>query len=126
MVRAVRDQFLLAESSLPPPSIRDMDNTGDGIHVLDNDNDDDVNEAIVSGQDLINAILDRAPYDTLKAKIDAGAPLWFQDDEGASPLHAAVYTENSRLVRYLVENGALWNAGECSCHLARRSAGHNI
>lgn len=74
-------------------------------------NDQDVHEAIVLGQDLIATILNRAPFDEVKAKIDAGAPLWFQDDEGTSALHAAAYVESPQLVRYLLEQGAVWNAG---------------
>ncbi|KAI8968636.1 S-adenosyl-L-methionine-dependent methyltransferase [Trametes punicea] len=42
--------------------------------------------------------------------VEAGAPLWYQDDEGTSPLHAAAYVESDELVRFLIEEGAIWNA----------------
>lgn len=74
--------------------------------------DDDLLEAVTLGQDLISTILDRASFEVVKAKIDADAPLWFQDDEGTSALHAAAYVGNPKIVRYLIEKGALWNAGE--------------
>ena len=73
-----------------------------------------VEEATEMGIQLIKAILSRKPYEIVKSLIDAGAPLWFQDDEGTSALHAAAYTENARLTRYLIEQGAVWNAGMTS------------
>lgn len=73
--------------------------------------DTDVDEMVELGHDLIFSILERTPIDVVKAKVDAGGPLWFQDDEGISALHAAVYVENTELVRFLIQNGALWNAG---------------
>ncbi|PSR81140.1 hypothetical protein PHLCEN_2v6475 [Hermanssonia centrifuga] len=72
--------------------------------------DTDVDEMVELGHDLIFSILERIPIDVVKAKVDAGGPLWFQDDEGISALHAAVYVENTELVRFLIQNGALWNA----------------
>ncbi|KIP04871.1 hypothetical protein PHLGIDRAFT_75195 [Phlebiopsis gigantea 11061_1 CR5-6] len=69
-----------------------------------------IDEATQMGTLLIDDILRRQPFETLKAQIDAGAPLWFQDDEGTSALHAAAYVENEELVRYLIEQGAVWNA----------------
>jgi ankyrin repeat protein len=66
------------------------------------------------GIKLITTILERAPFDIVKALVDAGAPLWFQDDEGVSALHAAAYVEDEELVKHLLEQGAVWNAGECS------------
>ena len=70
-----------------------------------------VEEAIELGQKLISSILDRLPFEVVKAQIEAGAPLWFQDDDGTSALHAAAYVENEDLVRLFIEKGALWNAG---------------
>ena len=64
------------------------------------------------GSDLVASILARAPFQTIADKIKEGAPVWFQDDEGVSTLHAAAYTENTELVKYLLEEGAVWNAGE--------------
>ena len=83
-----------------------MDLSNDDTH-----NDDNVQEAIVLGQDLITTILSRAPFETVKPKVDAGAPLWFQDDEGTSALHAAAYVGSPQIVQYLLEQGAVWNAG---------------
>lgn len=73
--------------------------------------DDDIDEARAMGENLIYQILDRKPMEVVKGLIDAGAPLWYQDDDGNSALHAAAYAENEELVKYLIEKGALWNAG---------------
>ena len=75
------------------------------------DTDIIIEEATDMGMKLIEAILSRQPLELVKAQVDAGAPLWFQDDEGTSALHAAAYVENEELVRYLIEQGAVWNAG---------------
>ncbi|GBE80993.1 Protein arginine N-methyltransferase 2 [Sparassis crispa] len=76
----------------------------------DSDTDMEVEELIDLGNSLINAILERSSLSKIKRIIDAGAPLWFQDDEGMSALHAAAYVENEDLVRFLIGEGALWNA----------------
>ena len=83
--------------------------------VIDMDTDADLAEATAFGTRLIETILNRAPFEVVKAQVDAGAPLWFQDDEGTSALHAAAYVENLELVRYLIEEGAVWNAGTSCC-----------
>ncbi|KAI0070018.1 arginine methyl transferase [Panus rudis PR-1116 ss-1] len=70
----------------------------------------DVDQLVDLGESLIADILDRQPFEHIKAKIEAGAPLWFQDDEGTSALHAAAYVDNSELIQYLLEEGAIWNA----------------
>ncbi|KAH7888753.1 hypothetical protein F5I97DRAFT_2004780 [Phlebopus sp. FC_14] len=62
------------------------------------------------GTTLIQAILEKEPILNIQDLIDAGAPLWFQDNEGISPLHAAAYVGNDELVRLLIEEGAVWNA----------------
>lgn len=74
--------------------------------------DEDVEvEALVGlGEALISAILERAPLEAIKSMIADGAPLWYQDEEGTSPLHAAAYVENEELIRLLIEGGAVWNA----------------
>lgn len=78
--------------------------------------DEDVEvEALVGlGEALISAILERAPLEAIKSMIADGAPLWYQDEEGTSPLHAAAYVENEELIRLLIEGGAVWNAGRRS------------
>lgn len=79
-------------------------------------NDEQLNDIMSLGQHLIFDILDKKPFDVVKAQVDAGAPLWFQDDDGTSALHAAAYVENEQLVRYLIENGAIWNSGTTPQH----------
>lgn len=64
---------------------------------------------------LIFSILRRRPLSKLLTLIDAGAPLWYQDSEGTSPLHAAAYIEDEELVHILIEKGAIWNAGRETC-----------
>ncbi|KAH9858826.1 hypothetical protein C2E23DRAFT_800271 [Lenzites betulinus] len=70
----------------------------------------DVDELIAQGQVLVSAILRRTPLAEIKSMIEGGAPVWFQDDEGTSPLHAAAYVEDDALVRLLIYEGAVWNA----------------
>ena len=65
---------------------------------------------------LIFSILQRRPLPKILTLIDAGAPLWYQDDEGTSPLHAAAYIEDVELVRVLIQKGAIWNAGGVKGH----------
>ena len=66
------------------------------------------------GAKLIDAVLEHEPLGNIKTLIDAGAPLWYQDEaEGMSPLHAAAHVdgENEELVKFLIDEGAVWNAG---------------
>jgi protein arginine N-methyltransferase 2 len=73
--------------------------------------EEDIEALSVLGGYLIFSILYHRPLPKILTLIDAGAPLWYQDDEGTSPLHAAAYTEDEELVRILIEKGAIWNAG---------------
>lgn len=73
---------------------------------------EEINTLTELGTTLIQAILEKEPMINIRDLIDAGAPLWFQDNEGTSPLHAAAYVGNDQLVKILLEEGALWNAGE--------------
>ncbi|EGO25456.1 hypothetical protein SERLADRAFT_361134 [Serpula lacrymans var. lacrymans S7.9] len=86
---------------------------------VDSDRDISLDEATVDfdselltnlGSGLINAILEQEPTEVIKALVDSGAPLWYQDEEGLSPLHAAVYVEDAELVKLLIDEGAVWNA----------------
>jgi protein arginine N-methyltransferase 2 len=76
--------------------------------------DEDIEALSMLGGYLIFSILNRRPLPKILTLIDAGAPLWYQDDEGTSALHAAACIEDEELVRILIERGAIWNAGECS------------
>ncbi|KXN92459.1 Arginine N-methyltransferase 2 [Leucoagaricus sp. SymC.cos] len=63
------------------------------------------------GEQLITAILQNTPATEIKSLVDAGAPVWYQNEtEGTSPLHAAAYTRNLELIQFLIEKGAVWNA----------------
>jgi len=73
--------------------------------------DEDIEVISVLGGYLIFSILHRRPLPKILTLIDANAPLWYQDDEGTSPLHAAAYIGDDELVRILIERGAIWNAG---------------
>ena len=65
------------------------------------------------GTSLIDAIFHLQPLQNIKDLVQAGAPLWYQDDhEGLSPLHAAAFVENPELVRFLIDQGAVWNSGD--------------
>jgi type IV protein arginine methyltransferase len=74
------------------------------------------------GERLVNAILHREGLEKIKSLI-LDAPLWYQNDsEGMSALHAAAYIENEELVQLLIDEGAVWNAGEAF----RRELFHEI
>lgn len=74
--------------------------------------DSEVEAATVLGEHLIESILQEEPIEIIRELIAAGAPLWYQNEtEGTSPLHAAAYVQNKDLVRLLIEEGAVWNAG---------------
>jgi len=70
--------------------------------------DADVEAASFLGEQLIASILADEP---VKGLVDNGAPLWYQNEEGTSCLHAAAYRQDTDLVKYLIERGAIWNAG---------------
>ncbi|OCB88416.1 hypothetical protein A7U60_g4458 [Sanghuangporus baumii] len=71
---------------------------------------EEVDAAIQTGQTLIEKIFEARPFEEVKALIDQDAPLWYQDNEGNSALHAAAYIEDKELVDYLIGKGAVWNA----------------
>ena len=73
--------------------------------------DTDIEAASLIGEQFINSILADQQIPAIKSFIDDGAPLWYQNDEGMSCLHAAAYRQNTELVRYLIDKGAVWNAG---------------
>jgi protein arginine N-methyltransferase 2 len=73
---------------------------------------EDIETLVLLGQHLISSILHNEPVQVIKSIIDSGAPLWFQsDNDGMSALHAAAYTNNEELVKLLISEGAIWNAG---------------
>lgn len=71
---------------------------------------EEINTLTELGTTLIQAILEREPLVNIQDLIDAGAPLWFQDNDGISPLHAAAYVANEKLVQMFLADGAVWNA----------------
>jgi ankyrin repeat protein len=76
--------------------------------------DDKIDALTVLGEQLIAAVFNRNSLDHIAELISTGAPVWYQNDaEGLSPLHAAVYVQDAALVKYLIEQGAVWNAGTC-------------
>ena len=82
------------------------------------DEEMDVDAVVVKGLELVDMILRRKPLSEIKEVIAAGAPVWYQDDEGTSPLHAAAYNEDITLVNFLIQAGAIWNAGMWTSYLA--------
>ncbi|KIY48197.1 hypothetical protein FISHEDRAFT_65775 [Fistulina hepatica ATCC 64428] len=43
--------------------------------------------------------------------VKSGAPVWYQtSEEGSSALHAAAYRQDLSVTKYLLEQGAVWNA----------------
>ncbi|KAG6911127.1 hypothetical protein DXG01_003867 [Tephrocybe rancida] len=77
----------------------------------DSSSDVDVQALADLGELLITSIIADESTEAILAMIDAGAPLWYQNDaEGMSALHAAAYMQNSELAKILIDHGALWNA----------------
>lgn len=75
---------------------------------------DDVGTLTALGSTLINAILDGEALENIRTIVEAGAPLWYQDEaEGLSPLHAAAYVGggDKDIIKFLIDEGAVWNAG---------------
>lgn len=79
-----------------------------------------MDESLTSlGEHLISSILEYKSLDAIQLLVDSGAPVWYQtEDEGTSPLHAAAYVQDTALVTYLIQNGAIWNAVDHSNHTA--------
>ncbi|KZV70695.1 S-adenosyl-L-methionine-dependent methyltransferase [Peniophora sp. CONT] len=75
----------------------------------DSDSDDE-QELIALGTSLIQAVLERKSREDIKTIIAAGAPTWYQDDDGWSVLHAAAQVEDAEIIPMLLEEGALWNS----------------
>ena len=93
-----------------------MASPGPEFIILDLDSErhsenEEVDEFIRLGQALVDKIFEARPFEEVKALIDQDAPLWYQDNEANSALHAAAYIEDKELVDYLLEKGAIWNAG---------------
>ncbi|KAJ7497342.1 arginine methyl transferase [Mycena latifolia] len=73
--------------------------------------EDDLDALTILGEHLINSILLQEPLDTIRSIMEAGAPLWYQNEsEGISCLHAAAYIQDLDLVQLLIHDGAVWNA----------------
>lgn len=74
--------------------------------------DDSIDALTALGEDLIASIFDRKSQHDIASIIQAGAPIWYQNEpEHISPLHAAAYIQHPALVKFLIEKGAVWNAG---------------
>jgi ankyrin repeat protein len=74
--------------------------------------DTDEDEIATQGQALISAILEHAPIGDVQKLLDEDAPLWYQDKDGWSALHAAASVEDTELIKLLFQHGALWNSGK--------------
>jgi type IV protein arginine methyltransferase len=81
----------------------------------DPDPDDD-GEIAALGRALITAILEYSPIGVVQELLDEDMPLWYQDEDGWSALHAAASVGDAELVKGLLQRGALWNSGEARSH----------
>jgi ankyrin repeat protein len=109
------------------PTAGDGEKTAEGNVISDEDNDldyieADEDEVTTQGQALISAILMYAPIEDVQKLLDDDAPLWYQDEDGWSALHAAASVEDVELVKRLLQHGALWNSGKARSHLPSRRA----
>lgn len=93
-----------------------MEEFEDDFVICDDIDDSEITVLTELGTTLINAILEKEPISNVRDLIDAGAPMWYQDEEGTSVLHAACYVENEQLVKLFIEEGAVWNAGAADAH----------
>ena len=84
------------------------------------DADSDEQELIALGTSLIQAVLERKSAEDIKSILAAGAPTWYQDEDGWCVLHAAAQVENAEIIPMLLEEGALWNCGALHAPSARR------
>ena len=75
------------------------------------ENEPSVDQLVELGSALISSIMEKAPRSETHQLIERGAPMWFQDEEGLSALHAACFIEDSALVQLLIDGHAVWNAG---------------
>jgi len=76
---------------------------------LDQGDDDEI---AALGRALIASILEYSPIEYVQKLLDEDAPLWYQDKDGWSALHAAASVGDAELVKDLLQRGALWNSGE--------------
>jgi type IV protein arginine methyltransferase len=85
--------------------------TQEDIHHL-SDDETMADSLISAGEYLIWSIFQEDDFPSIQNLINDGAPLWYQEEEsGNSALHAAAHIENVDLVKFLLEKGAVWNAG---------------
>jgi protein arginine N-methyltransferase 2 len=85
---------------------------GDGEFEGEALDDHEISALTQLGLRLIDAILSRAAFEDIQTLVAEGAPVWFQDEEeGISSLHAAAYTQQHDVAKFLIDAGAPWNAG---------------
>ncbi|KAH9985980.1 S-adenosyl-L-methionine-dependent methyltransferase [Russula compacta] len=103
------------------PTAEDGEKPAKGDVLPDEDYDTDHLEADESdweiallGRALINAILEYAPMEDVQRLLDEDAPIWYQDEDGWSALHAAASVEDAELVKNLLRRGAVWNSADNS------------
>ena len=99
------------------PKACDSERLAKGDVITDEDSgsdyvDADEDEIVTQGQALISGILEYAPMEDVQKLLDEDAPLWYQDKDGWSALHAAASVEDPELVKKLLQHGALWNSGK--------------
>lgn len=73
--------------------------------------DQDLQELSGLGEHLIDSILADESTDVILKIIESNAPVWYQNSEGMSALHAAAYRQRPEVAKALLEQGAIWNAG---------------
>lgn len=104
----VRDALDVDERDIPTSRRRAHKHAANTPHMTTADAD----AAVELGTALIDAIL--AGHSLARVKeLAKDAPLWFQAPEtGWSALHAAAFREDVQLTKFLVDRGAVWNAGQ--------------
>lgn len=109
----VEDREKPAKGDVPPDEDYDLEH-------LEADESDSEDIALL-GRALISAILEYAPMEDVQRLLDEEAPLWYQDEDGWSALHAAASVEDAELVKNLLRRGAVWNSGDAHFFSPRRA-----
>lgn len=104
-----------------PPAVsftRPSPNMVDSMDSIQVDEEDFLLEHILDAGDKLLTVVESGDLEAVKAFVKSEQPpMFFQHPEsGWSSLHTAASIENAEIMAFLLEEGAVWNAGEPSHH----------